>query len=422
MSVFVNFKNLPLLICVIILLSFPTFLLADNPPTSYSDFKIYLDEINFKTNNLVLRKDAAALFITDEVIIDYIEKQLSYYISRYKTTPLVFTRIIAWDALYLVEAAIDLYVITSNEKYLFLITKLYDYIIPLRDSSLGYYDEFTGKIHDTWGAETWGYYMTNPTWTGRIAYPALKFSYYVKKNNLTKFYDKANIYTEVMKCALDSHDILLEELHGTAKNYRNLYSGFLEAYNHLPSIIAAYIYLGYLDNPSYHLKAVKISNSFIEDIIHKDDTCHWGYAKKEEKRVKFDSGALNPEQIWKAHETIQIIRHLTESNLLSDSKKYINCITNNFLQNIYLGFDSTSKQANFSPYINSFKNQRYNYMTMPKKYSAYLSWIYFSKSDEKVADVLVGYLINSVDKFPYLWLTNGVSLRAYAVRRTLNEH
>lgn len=111
---------------------------------------------------------------------------------------------LAWSQSYLMEAYLDMYEATGEEKYLKSFVRQADRIVVNTDQSSGMKD-YKGRSLTGWSATRYSQRGERVVWlvhSGMITYPLARFAVIVNRSKLTAYRDQAESYVALAKDAL----------------------------------------------------------------------------------------------------------------------------------------------------------------------------------------------------------------------------
>lgn len=115
---------------------------------------------------------------------------------------------LAWAQSYLMEAYLDMYESTGDDKYLKSFVRQGDRVIAHTDRELGFRD-YKERSLVGWSATRYSHSGKRVVWlvhSGMITYPLARFAFIVNRNKLTAYRAQADSYVSVAKASLGVFD------------------------------------------------------------------------------------------------------------------------------------------------------------------------------------------------------------------------
>ncbi|MCB1489157.1 MAG: hypothetical protein KDJ88_17090 [Bauldia sp.] len=373
--------------------------------------------------------DAAAayrLLITTSfdanVLYDYLKEQADQVLETVRNVGQKRGGQLAWNGGYVCEAALTAYQQTGDRRFLDLFVSYFDSVLDLRDSELGYGDEYHRKITQAWGEYRdvpwfWGAPFRQGAWishithAARITYPASKFAVIVKDDPaLAAYKPDADRFVAATKAAIAEFDVDRVPIEGTDMDwYIRPVTGGPEATNHVHTLGSVLVNLFLLDGDKETEKRVDDILAIFEKGVttEPDGTVHWKYFPYFADQNIGNNGLEYSERIWKASQTVPLIYRAYAAGF-DVPESLVRAITDTFLR--YIVRDN-EVIGNVSPTESEQLDDENEKLS---RLSGIVTWLEFSGYEPEIA-VRIRELVGArPDLFPRGWFESPNSARGYA--------
>ena len=238
-----------------------------------------------------------------------------------------------WAASYLGQSALAGFISTNETRFLDLYISFFDRLMMLRDSELGFQDDYHGQVMASWGSTNLDKKADRkPKWIAHVTHlsvimlPATGFAREIKSNpELAAYLPWADKVLDFFDLAYRQFDIDLRPVEGTNEQWywRPLLDKF-EATNHLhaqgQALLNAYAATG---NPLYKSRIEQIIRVFEKGATyHADGSLSWKYSPYFQVDSALDdvNDWLYSEFARKGAVTVPFLFQAEQDGLLNDPK------------------------------------------------------------------------------------------------------
>ncbi|MCB1496667.1 MAG: hypothetical protein KDJ86_12835 [Bauldia sp.] len=356
------------------------------------------------------------------VLYDYLEAQAEQVLRTTRNLGQRRGGQLAWNGGYVCEAALTAYQQTGDRRFLDLFVTYFNGVLDLRDSELGYGDEYHRRIMAAWGEYRelpwfWadplrqGAWLAHITHTARITYPASKFAVIVKNDPaLAAYKPDADRFIAATRTAIAEFDDDRFPIEGTDMDwYARPVTGGPEATNHIHTLGSVLVNLFLLDGDEDAAKRVRDILKIFEAGVttEADDTVHWKYFPYFADQSIGNNGLEYSERIWKASQTVPLIYRAYAAGF-DVPESLVRAITDTFLR--YIVRDN-EVIGNVSPTESEPIDEEDDNLS---RLSGIVTWLEFSDYEPEIA-VRIRELVGArPDLFPRGWFESPNSARGYA--------
>jgi hypothetical protein len=324
---------------------------------------------------------------------------------------------LAWNGGYTAEAALTAYRKTGDRRFLDLFVTYFDGVLKLRDSELGYVDDYHGRVMKSWGEyrggsspKAPGKWVAHITHAARITYPATEFALIVRNDPaLVAYRDDADRFVEATKDALAEFEEDRFRIEGTDWYwFRRPMSGEAEATNHIHTYGSLLLNLYALTGDEQLKQRIKDIIEVFEKGVRwePDGTVSWKYLPYFSNRGAGSNQKEYSERLWKASQTVPFLYRAYAAGF-DVPASLIKAITTTFLT--YTLHDNQIMRNLTS------KHSRPLTRNDPlERVSGIVTWLEYSDYDPEIADRIREVVGVRPDLFPDGWFESANSARGYA--------
>ena len=371
-----------------------------------------------------------------EVLHDQLSSQLQQVIATDRQLGPKRDAGLAWHGAYLLEAAIEAYRHTGEQRYLELFRNSFDQILQRRDIHSGFIDVLRGRPTQGWSSiniseekrsknEGPPFLAAHVTHTARIVYPATEFARLVlSKPELKARYEAtAQRYISASRAAMHDFDddwgvVNGQTIPGTNRPlhwYRRPVTNSLEATNHIHIAANVWLNLARLTNEPQYLENTKdVLAIFRKGVVQEDNgTVHWNYfpffATAEKQR--FSNGRQWSEATWKASLTTPFLARAEQLGF-PELKPLTQAIARSINQEI-LGISQIRRNlsSKYSRWIDGSDPKDSKQLGKLDNTTLFLS---YAALEPQIAEKLVRLHATRPDLFPMGWLGSAPGALGYA--------
>jgi hypothetical protein len=223
---------------------------------------------------------------------------------------------LSWAVSTCCYAAVVAYKASGQRRFLRLVARTFESILPLRDCERGLVDECRGRVGKGWGGSQFarGRYTTNVTTAGRIVYPVALFCAVVRADGALQqqYGAQAETFLPVLEEVLTDLDDAFVTA-GEAGYYRRPCSQRPEPMNHMAWAGCAFLTLHDLTGTTQYLERAERLARYLKAAMYDDGAGHpvWDYDPSPQ-----DHRGSSPERLWKAQVTTQFITCAAEKGVV----------------------------------------------------------------------------------------------------------
>jgi hypothetical protein len=227
--------------------------------------------------------------------------------------------IYAWQAAYALDAALEAYEVSGQERFLRLARDAMLQVLEHRDDRTGREDELRGRVLRSWGTDFGdreGRYTHVVTHAGRIAAPMARYAWIVDAEpSLADGHGEAGerLLTAAAEVLAEFDEELRFAGGADAAYYWRIVDDRVEPLNHQTSAGEALLYLdAATGDPLWAERSAQLAR-FVSEVLHEAEngTVVWRYAPR------FDDPRLSgPEAVWKGQVTIRYLVHAERRGVL----------------------------------------------------------------------------------------------------------
>jgi hypothetical protein len=248
-----------------------------------------------------------------DVLYAHLEPRVAEALAEADERPTQRGLVYGWQLSYLLEAALEAYEASGQERFLVLVRDATLEVLSHRDDAVGLEDEHRGRVLRAWGTDHLlddGGYTNVVTHAGRIAAPMARYAWNVAREpSLGDEHTEAaaHLAEAAGEAVLEFDDELRTSEEDGYGYYWRVTHDMVDALNHQTSVAEAFLYLAEVSEDPVFAERLEQLDGFVRWAMYRKDdgTVGWQYAP-----APPDRHGNRPEPVWKGQITI---RYLVQS-------------------------------------------------------------------------------------------------------------
>ncbi len=324
---------------------------------------------------------------------------------------------LAWPALYLGQTAFAAYKSTNQKRFLDQYIRYFDRVMMIRDTDLGFHDEYHDQVMASWGATNLDKNPDgDPKWIAHVTHfsiimlPATEFAREIKNNpELDAYLLWADKVIEFFDFAYSQFDTDLRLAEGTNHQWywRPLRDRF-EATNHVHLQGQALLNVYALtENPIYKSRIEEIIQVFEKGVtFHEDGLISWKYSPyfQVESVLKLEDMS---EPSWKGSATVPFLFQAEKDGFLNNNK-LLEALTRSIRD--YITGDGTYKIYTYPPAEDVDDVMKKSNRAATVSGYHYGAWV-----DPAIEDNIVDIVASNPEMFSSAWFERPPLARSYGL-------